>query len=195
MNNDFLLIMLFFLSALGLLNLWLNLRLIRTIKYLRVGNSSVEQLSLGTVVTDFSATRLHDESLTTTEDYAPYAKVWLFLSSKCDKCKSKLPQIQALAAHTQEAGVYCRILSEEPSLAMKGFLVDTTLQSNTLLIDQQTREQLNPQGASPYYLFVGHDNALQAQGFIGDEDWTSFVEQIMPSSAPANISTQGATAQ
>lgn len=178
MNSTLLLLLLGFLMLVVLLNLWMTFRIILTVKYLRLGNDTQEQLPLGAILPDFTATKLSDNSITQTTDYRDYAKVWIFLSSACDKCKGKLPQLDRLRPHTHDAGVYMNILSEESPRLINGFLADTRLQGNTLLIDESTRKAMNPQGASPYYMFVDNQSILQAQGFIGDENWSIFVSQL-----------------
>lgn len=174
-------LMLIFLSIGVLVSLWLNLRLINTIKYLRVEQNNVEQLTTGSAITDFAGHQLSDHSPINTHQFNDYAKVFLFLSSKCNKCKGKLPELDALSQYTLDAGVYLQILTHEPKRAVNGFLQGTSLASITLLIDEQTSNSLNPQGASPYYLFVSQDNVIQAQGFIGDENWLAFSDQISQS--------------
>ena len=175
-------LMLVFLSIGVLLSLWLNLRLIITIKYLRVEQNNVKQLAPGTTIADFSGHQLRDQSPINTAQFSDYAKVLLFLSSKCDKCKGKLPELDELSQYSLDAGVFLQILTHEPKRAIRGFLQGTALADSTLLIDEQTTNMLNPQGASPYYLFVSQDNVIQAQGFIGDENWLAFSGQISQSS-------------
>ncbi len=102
----------------------------------------------------------------------------LFLSSKCPKCRAKLPDIDALAEAARTAGLALWIVSDEPWWRLRRFLRHTTLASNTARLDRMSYRRLNPNMAAPAYLFVNHESILEATGLIGDEDWLALCAQL-----------------
>lgn len=102
----------------------------------------------------------------------------LFLSSKCPKCREKLPGIDAMAGAAREAGLSMWIVSEEPRWRLRGFLRNTALAAMTARVDRTGYRTLNPNKASPAYLFVNHEGVLEASGLIGDDDWLALQAQL-----------------
>ncbi len=70
------------------------------------------------------------------------------------------------------------IVSTENERQMMGFLRAPCLWSATVIVDDDTYTRLNPQGASPFYIFIDDQHTLQASGFIGDDNWQQFVAQV-----------------
>lgn len=178
MNNVLLLLIMFFLVVVVALNLWLTFRMIHTLKYTNLKTNAPQSLSIGTITPNFSANRLTTNTNITSNEYADYAKVWLFLSTACNKCKGKLPELEKVLSATNDSGVIIRILTNESERRMRFFLNSTVLQDIALIIDTITYSLINPLGASPYYMFVDTQNVLQAEGMIGDENWLGFVGQL-----------------
>ncbi|WP_102794633.1 hypothetical protein [Bowmanella denitrificans] len=106
------------------------------------------------------------------------ARVLLFLSSRCDKCREKLPQLSTLPPLAEQAGVRLWLLSTEPDKRLRRFLTDSPLIDHLLKLDKKAYQSLNPSWSSPFYLFIDHAGYLQAAGTIGDEDWQSFMQQM-----------------
>lgn len=104
--------------------------------------------------------------------------VLLFLSSRCPKCRAKLPEIAGLLAPAQAAGVAVWLVSHEPSWRLRRFLRASPLAAVAVRVARASYRQLNVRYASPSYLFIGHDGMVQAQGMIGDDDWMSFCAQM-----------------
>lgn len=165
-------------------NLWLTFRLIKTVKYLRLNAEVKQSLPAGQLIEKFDAVQLINDQAYNTA--LAEAKVYIFLSSGCDKCKDKLPEVNSLRAAACNAGVGLWILSAEEKKYITTFLSGTDLANYTLLIDDVTYDYLNPLGASPYYLFVDDENTLQTDGFIGDENWLTFVGQVTGSERKAS---------
>ena len=159
------------------INLIITFRLVATVKYLRIESNNPEPLLPGTLIGEFEGQGLEDHSKISST-VIDSALVLLFLSAKCDKCKSKLPQIEGLIRSANGSGVLLRLLTNEPTRRFKKFLSSSELIKSSLSVDDATYDALNPQGASPYYLFVDDERVIQAAGFIGDENWLSFCEQI-----------------
>lgn len=179
LNDSILIFVLGFLTLAVTLSLWLNFRLIRAFRLLPLPTSSaLQKLTEGTLIADFSLERITDKKTLTLYEYHEYAKVLVFLTSKCSKCKSKLPELRTAIGRANNLGVAIWILSLETKGRMRNFLNDDVLLEATMSTSQPTYDYVNPEGASPYYLFIDSENILQAQGFIGDENWDSFMEQL-----------------
>ncbi len=179
LDDSTLIFILVFLILSVALNLWLTFRLVRAFRFLGIQtNATPPKLIAGTQISDFPLDRMMDKKKITLYEDHEYAKVLVFITSKCNKCKSKLPELRTSIEKAKDAGVFIWILSLETKKRMKNFLKDDILLDATMHTSQVTYDYLNPQGASPYYLFIDAENTLQAEGFIGDENWTSFIEQI-----------------
>ncbi|MDW3190970.1 MAG: redoxin domain-containing protein [Cytophagales bacterium] len=181
LDDSILILILGFLTVVVAFNLWLNFRIIRAIRLLPISKPTPQNLEAGTLIPNFPLEGRFDKSTVDLSQYAAYAKVFVFLASKCSKCKTKLPEIQNSLDRAVEQGVMLRILTLESKGRMKTFLEDKALFDVTVTTDQTTYDFLNPQGTSPYYLFIDAENILQAEGFIGDENWSNFMEQLSPS--------------
>ncbi|RNF31892.1 hypothetical protein NM04_04815 [Massilia aurea] len=106
------------------------------------------------------------------------ARALLFLSSRCPKCRDKVPAIGALAGAAREAGLALWIVSDEPRWRLRSLLRGTALAAHTARIGAHDYRLLNPTMASPAYLFVGHDGAIEAAGLIGDQHWRALERQL-----------------
>ena len=185
LDDGTLLFILGFLTLSVGLNFWLTFRLIRAFRRIPLPEKEVPQpLPEGAQVADISLDRLTDQKPFTFHDYPEYAKVLVFLNSKCEKCKAKLPELSASIQKTHDLGLFIWIVSLEKQRRMRSFFQDDTLLAATMRPDQATYDYLNPQAASPYYLFIDAENTLQAQGMIGDENWTNFIAQLEPELQP-----------
>lgn len=179
LNDSILIFILGFLTVGLALSLWLNFRLIYAFRRLPMPASVTPQkLEDGTVISDVPFDRIIDKKKVTLYEYDKYAKVMVFLTSKCNKCKSKLPELRASLDSANNLGVLIWIVTLESKSRMKSFLEDEALLDTAMSTNQGAYDYLNPEAASPYYLFVDAENVLQAQGFIGDENWINFMEQL-----------------
>ena len=177
-DNSLLVFILGFLILAVAFNLWLTFRLIRAIRLLPIQKAPVQNLEAGTQLSNVTLQRITDKEPATLHAYPEHAKVLVFLTSKCNKCKSKLPELRTSLEKAHEMGVIIWIVTLEAKRRMKRFLQDESLLQATMSADQSGYDYLNPQGASPYYLFIDSENTLQAEGFIGDENWAGFMEQL-----------------
>lgn len=116
----------------------------------------------------------------------------LFLSSKCDKCRERVPQVAALLPGAAAAGLALRIASVDPAFRMRRFLAGTPLAAAVYQLRMADYTMLNPRLASPAYLFVNHEGGIEAAGLIGDEDWQSLVEQLAHAVEAAPMETAAA---
>jgi hypothetical protein len=101
----------------------------------------------------------------------------LFLSSKCPKCKEKLPQLRAMLRLAGEAGVDLVLPSLEPAWRLRRF-VGSELAPHALLLDKASYKALNPMLQTPNYAFVGASGEVEATGMIGDDNWLAFQAQL-----------------
>ena len=104
--------------------------------------------------------------------------VLVFLSSKCPVCREKIPEIESIYTKSGDAGVALHLITKESKSRIRNFFSDSKLLAAILFISNTGYKALNPTQASPYYLFIDHEQRLQACGTIGDENWQSFVEQM-----------------
>ncbi len=179
LSDSTLIFILGFLTLSVALNLWLTLRLVRAFRFLAIPpKAALPNLTAGTLISNFPLDRMIDKKNVTLYEYHEYAKVLVFVTSKCPKCKTKLPELRTSLEKAKASGVLIWILSVETKKRMKSFLDDEALLGTTMHTNRATYDYLNPQGASPYYLFIDAENTLQAEGFIGDENWMSFMEQL-----------------
>lgn len=169
--------------SLILLNLILTIRLIRVTRSINVAAAEPQPLLDGSQLPQLQATLLSDNSAFDYQSIAQEAKVYLFLSSHCSKCKTWLPDIEKLHTRTQNLGVSIWLLTDEEPNRVRRFLQGTSLSGRVLLVDKALLVQFNPLMASPYYLFIDQENTLQAQGALGDENWLSFIEQASQEAA------------
>ncbi|MEM9340688.1 MAG: redoxin domain-containing protein [Bacteroidota bacterium] len=177
-DQSLLLVILTFLIAAVGFNLWLSFRLVRTIRLLPNAKELPPSLEVGTAIPYFSAKRIANNETFALEEYRDYANVLVFLASKCPKCKSKLPEMAKVLDKIGPLGVSLWIITRETRKQMKKFIDDAGLMEVVLKVDEETYDFLNPQGMSPYYLFISNENVLEAEGQIGDENWLNFLQQI-----------------
>ena len=160
------------------LNLWLTFRLFLALKYIRLKQEVPEPRQVGETTPVFNATRLSDATDIPMAQYAEYAKVYVYLSTECSKCKGKLPELADTIESVGNEGVKMWIVSNESQRRVKDFLNSALLWRSAMLVEDSMYTQLNPLRASPYYQFVDNQNVLQAQGMIGDDNWMRFREQL-----------------
>lgn len=111
------------------------------------------------------------------ERLAGIPMVLVFLSSGCADCRKRVPELTELLPVARRAGVELLVVTAESKARARAFL-GTALFEQTISIDAPTRKSLNPRNSSPFYLFIGGDNRVEASNFVGDADWLSFVEQL-----------------
>jgi hypothetical protein len=118
----------------------------------------------------------------------------LFLSSKCDKCRDRLPEVASLLPGAAAAGLALRIASLEPAFRLHRFLAGTPLGAAVWQLRQDDYKRLNPRLTSPAYLFVNHEGDIEAAGLIGDENWQSLVDQLAHAGAEDAAAMKAAAA-
>lgn len=104
--------------------------------------------------------------------------VLMFLSSKCVKCRSKLPEIEKMMPAARDAGLALWVVSAEPAWRMRQFLHGSDVGTIIAQVKRKDYKVLNGKMVSPAYLFVNHESMLEAAGLIGDADWLALREQL-----------------
>jgi len=160
------------------LNLWLTFRLFRLVRLSASTGELPKPLPVGSHIEPIQGQDFIEGAAIDLNEPVNLAKVYLFLSSECDKCKSKLSEILNVLDATEGQGVNLWLISMESKRRVSNFLSSPTLMGSTIKVTEDEYDRVNPTGASPYYMFVDHNNLLQAEGFIGDENWISFTQQL-----------------
>jgi thiol-disulfide isomerase/thioredoxin len=177
MDQNLIYFSLFTLTLCTLLNLSLSLKLLRKIKQISENTKNLSPIPLGTEIPQITARTLlskQNQDLLLPE----YAIVLLFLSTKCPKCKEKLPEIEKIAMCAEQAGVQLWLVSNEPQWRVRRFLGNTALAPLAVFLKEENYREINSKLMSPYYLFIDHARLLQAEGMIGDDNWCAFLTQI-----------------
>lgn len=102
----------------------------------------------------------------------------LFLSSRCPKCREKIPELESLMDAARDAGLAIWLVSEEPAFRLRAFLGGSPLTALAVRTRLRDYKRINPTLLSPAYLFVDHEGSVEAAGFIGDENWTALQYQL-----------------
>lgn len=123
------------------------------------------------------------------------ASALLFLSSKCPKCKTKLPEIGRMLAPAEQAGLDIWIVSHEPGWRLRQFLRGAFPLTRTLRVALRDYKLLNPTLASPSYLMVNHEGVLEAAGMIGDDNWQDLRAQLDDAAQAAETAAAGRAAE
>ncbi len=160
------------------LNLFLTFRLSRLSLTTQFSEDIPLMLPAGEIVEDFNGVSLVSRRQVSLNQTDSEAFVFLFLSSRCPTCRSKLPELERILPTANKAGVMMWFLSVESVKRLKRFLKGSELLSHVVLIDEKTSEYLNPRSNAPSYIFLDVHREVQASGNIGDANWLSFMNQM-----------------
>jgi thiol-disulfide isomerase/thioredoxin len=160
------------------LNLYLTFSIINILKRIPIPSLTEEPLASGDIISNFEGHAYYDNSVFEFRFDVDQPRVFLFLYSSCEKCRSKIPELERLANMTPNAGVHLYLISNESQRKFKQLVQKEALIKISIHVDSEDYDRLNPVGASPYYIFVDEQGVVQAGGLIGDNNWVAFVEQI-----------------
>ncbi len=169
-------IVLIILSCSVALNLKLTFNLLNIIKYPDQNEPPLLAVEIGDKLPDITGKYLNNENFVLNQLAQP--GVFLFLSSKCPKCKEKIPEIERILPIIKKAGLALFLMSNESEKSLSKFLINTSLANLTIKTNNKNYKSINPTLSSPFYLFIDHQHQLQAGGMIGDKNWLSFLEQM-----------------
>ncbi len=187
MNDALILIVLAVLVPTTALNLFLALRLAAR---LREGSEPVAMAALpvGETLPVFKAHRQADGRPVTTAALAGQPAVLAFLSPGCPACRQKAAELLDILPAMRSAQVALWIMCTDPVHDISDLVGETPLREHVLVHDEATRRSLNPWNAAPFYIFVDDRTLVQANNYMGDEDWRTFVAQMQ------DLGAAGATA-
>jgi hypothetical protein len=172
----------FALSISVVFNLFLTIRLVAI-----VGSGKIPppfSVVIGEPLPTFEGKMFVDGRLMTSVEWLGQAAVLVFLSASCPKCMSRLPELCEINRAMQRAGVPLWMIGVDSTRRVARHLRGSELLQNFLVLDPSTRRGLNPNHAAPFYIFVDHQGIAQDRGFIGDENWQLFVEQLHRDKTP-----------
>ena len=135
-------------------------------------------LPLGQVIPAFEGRARADGRRVTSSELEGQAAILLFLSSGCPKCRGKVPELVQILPSIHRAGVGLWIVPADSRHDISPLLEGSALLDHVIFLEPAVRDQLNPRRAAPFYLFIDHRMVALASGQIGDDDWTSFVDQM-----------------
>lgn len=170
MDNSLLAILLVALTFLTALNLLLTLRVTRFIA------AASEEPEVLVPLIGKEAPPLWLGEAAASENGA--ATVLALLSPGCPDCKAAVPELAGILPAAAQAGVEIWVAAADKMHSLADLIARTPLAERERTIDPAARAALNPLGAAPLYIFIGADGVVEAGGYIGDEDWTSFVAQM-----------------
>lgn len=180
MTDEFVLMVLAVLTCVVGFNLLLSFRLVSVIASNKdvTDTPSLAFLQPGQALPDFSATTFASGKAVNFASALGQPVVMAFVSSGCEECRKKLPDLVAIEPALVDAGVVLWVIAMESQSKVKKLLRDTALLDHVLLMDKSVRQQYNPRSTTPMYLLIDHQQVLQASGFMGDDDWQSFLQQM-----------------
>ena len=178
MSLEFIQFLVIALLICTIINLWISLH---TLRKLQSNNSISEKelhLPIGSSMPYINGHFLESGASYTSNQREPSATVIVFLSTHCSDCRKKIPELIHILPAIESLGIDLIIIGMEKEDKVRQFLQGTPLLSKALSVDKVARQSLNPQNATPFYLFVDADGLVQASYFIGDDNWLAFLEQM-----------------
>ena len=160
-----------FLLVIVTLNLFLTVKLMKAMRWQISPDVLREPLAEGSIIESFIATNQHTKSQIDFIDNDS-ARVFVFLHTGCPSCKERISDVMQAVELSMGEGVAIYLITTEGYKKCRAFLQSTDLLEKLLHVDKETYKKINPQQASPAYVFVNDENAVEAQGLIGDENWT-----------------------
>lgn len=163
------------LAACVALNLVLTLKVLAAARAMVVNATSPPRPAVGERVPGLDARSMSGERVVL--PVPGVANALLFLSSRCPKCRDKLPEIARLLPMASRDGLRISFVTIESRRRLAGFL-DGALALACARTDLRRYRTLNPLLSTPYYLFVDAEGLLVARGDIGDGGWQQLREQL-----------------
>jgi peroxiredoxin len=159
------------------LNLFLTVKLMKAMRWQVMPDTLKEPLPIGSTVENFEAFN-EDTNQKKNLSESGSAKVFVFLHTGCPSCKERIPDAEKALKLSESEGVDIYLITTESYKRCRAFLKGTDLLPHLLQVDESVYERINPQKASPAYVFVNDLNVVEAEGIIGDENWLGFIEQL-----------------
>ncbi len=162
------------------LNLFLLIRIIKILQIADLGLHVAGQTPLGKTLPAIRGETIATGEAVTHDTETGLACVVVFIAAACPKCKSKLPELERIdrAIETNGHALALWIVGVGTRRQLIHILKSNRLAHRTLIMPRTERKRLNPGDASPYYVFLNGEMVVEACNYLGDENWTAFVDQI-----------------
>lgn len=165
------------LVGLVLLNLLLTLRLAAILQQREYDRLPLA-FPVGMPLPDFAARRMRDGATVRSATLSGAAAVLVFLSPACGDCRRRRVELIELHPAIVAAGIGLWVFGAGARRRVHAFFEGTPLADHAMSIRAGVRRRLNARNAAPFYLFVDDTGTVVASGFVGNEDWNSFVAQM-----------------
>ncbi|MBL8263863.1 MAG: hypothetical protein JNM58_15705 [Xanthomonadaceae bacterium] len=165
------------LVLLVLFNLLLTLRLAAIVQQREYDRLPLA-FPLGAPLPGFVARRQHDGSELTSTSLSGAAAILVFLSPACGDCRRRRVELIELHPAITASGISLWLFGAGSRRRVRAFFEGTPLARHAMSIKPGVRRRLNPRNAAPFYLFVDDAGIVVASGFVGNDDWNSFVAQM-----------------
>lgn len=172
-----LVVVLVVLVALVLFNLLLTLRLAAIVQQREYDRLPLA-FPVGAPLPVFTARRQQDGVTVPSTALSGAAAVLVFLSPACSDCRQRRLELIELHPAIVASGVGLWVFGAGARRRVRAFFEATPLAAHVMSIRAGVRRRLNARNAAPFYLFVDAAGAVVASGFVGNEDWNSFAEQM-----------------
>ena len=164
------------LWAIVLFNLLLTFGLIRRMNT-RSRMPSGEMLKIGAPAPAFTAETLTGETVTLAQ-FAGRRLALLFMSSTCDPCLEKLPELQRLVLQLEREGIVFALLFREAEDETRPFVAKHNLTMPVWLAPPPNPLWRDYKVAgTPFYCVIEANHKVALTGFFGPE-WDVFVRQL-----------------
>ncbi|HEX8307971.1 MAG TPA: redoxin domain-containing protein [Allosphingosinicella sp.] len=176
MDSDLIVLVLVVVTFAAAFNLWLTFRLSARIREMTAPAFTV---TLGDPVPSFEGTASAGSRAIRSSDLAGQPAVLVFLSAGCSTCAGHIPELAAILDGAGRLGVSLWIVPADDVHDIARLVGGTPLAERVLVLEPAHRLRLNPMRSAPFYLFIDENSVARASNNLGDEDWTTFVEQML----------------
>lgn len=177
LSPDVLVVALVVLLALVLLNLLLTLRLAAIVQQREYDRLPLA-FPIGAPLPAFTVRRQQDGADLPSSALSGAAAVLVFLSPACGDCQRRRVELIELHPAIVASGIGLWLFGAGSRRRVRAFFEGTPLAGHVMSVRAGVRRRLNARNAAPFYLFVDDAGTVVASGFVGNEDWNSFVAQM-----------------
>jgi len=161
-------------------NLLLTLALVRSVNkmsstYIDGERLKIDTLQPGDTAPNFSALSLGGEEITL-KDFNNKTVAFIFVSSKCEPCKTRIPEIEKVFPAAKDAGIEFVFVTNDDFDEANDFFGALNGNIKTLMVPKQNnafRDEYKIFG-TPSFCLVNSKGIIQEIGFF-DQKWTSLV--------------------
>lgn len=176
MESGLLVLVLLAVTFAAALNLWLTFRLSARMREM---NAPAFTVPLGEPVPWFEGTAPVHSRVIRSSDLAGQPIVLVFLSPGCQVCAGHVSELIEILPGAERLGVNLWIVAADDVHDIGRLVANTPLADRVLILNAANRLRLNPRGAVPFFLFIDETLIARASNNVGDEDWRTFVQQML----------------